>query len=266
VTLDATDGNNASGTATGIPAGVYSFDLPALAYGEKPHLSMDLQLAQGTNLSPAIRFRNAAYLRPAIAGSLVIAISQQLDAVQATSIAVLVAADGSNYSGPMRVAVDYRLLGAGAWTEHIAVPYETALTTTITGLAPSSRYEVRARLLIQVAYAGWGAATTTDPVVMFTRIAAPTATIATVGTGTPVTEIRVTPPGVGFDTKIRNAAGTYDALHAAVASTATTYQSTAGACGKGDRYWVWARNTQWPAGFQYSAPVELDIVNPCVVS
>ena len=50
-----------------------------------------------------------------------------------------------------------------------------------------------------------------------------------------------------------------------VASTPTTYQSTVGTCGVPDRYWVRARHTSWPEGFQYSAPVELEILNPCVI-
>jgi hypothetical protein len=138
---------------------------------------------------------------------------------------------------------------------------------TVTGLPASTRFEVQ----LWAARFGNGGYqsllrinSTDDPVVAYTRIAAPTATALATGTVSPKVAITVTPPGglTGFDTQIANAGRSFVALYSSVASGATTYESTAGTDGRPDRYFVRARNTAWPTNLQYSPPVTLDIADP----
>ena len=197
-----------------------------------------------------------------------IAVSQQLDATayQSTAIDVWVSArvEASIFDVPgTSIAIEYREFGTLPWVRFTTMAPVVSSSVTITGLAASTRYEVRAVLL--------NAANNDHPsevAPMFTKIAPPSATIATAGAGTPVTNITVTPPGAlaGFDTEIRNAGGAFDALYSNVSTAPTVYQSTAGSCGVEDRYFVRARSTSWPDGYQYSAPVELSVVNPCVIA
>ena len=194
--------------------------------------------------------------------------TQVLDANawQETSITVQL----TPYTGRQgTVDLEYRKFGTSTWTLATTRTVNAStppFTHTVTGLEAGERYEFRTRL------------NTTDNAIqslelfpyplMFTAVPVPTATIATAGSGTPVTNVTVTPPGgkAGYDVHVANASGSFDALYTGVASTATTYQSTAGTCGRADRYVVRARRPEWPAGLEWSAAVVLDIVNPCVIS
>ena len=166
------------------------------------------------------------------------------------------------YSGRVgTLAIEYRLFGGTTYTvadSRSVGPSTLPYTVTISGLDAGERYEVRTVLL----------GTAGVPVVMHTAVPVPTATIATAGSGTPVTNVTVTPPGgkAGYDIHLENTAGTFDALYSGVASTPTTYQSTVGTCGRADRYLVRARRPEWPDGLEWSPAVVLDIVNPCVIA
>lgn len=271
-TIDSYLGANVAGTVEHLAAGVYSLDLERDHVGSPagitPHLTVWLGLLNGAYASRPLTVRDAQYLTNVSAVPANVAVSQQFsaEALAETTLDVLVsvrvAADIAVYGGT--VALDYRVFGSGgAFTTATEVPFTTTLLATITGLTANTRYEVRAR----VVSSSLGLLATCDSVVMFTALTAPTATIATAGAGTPVTNITVTPPAglPGFDTLIRSSGGAYESLYSGVATTPTTYQSTVGVCGRADRYWVRARHTAWPDGFQYSPPVELAIVNPCVI-
>ncbi len=269
-TLDSVAGNNASGSVPSLPAGTYDIDLTADgqsdSFGGPPHLSIDLALGVGARLSPTLRMRNAVWtgLSP-IQNADTVAVSQQMDAIAESSIDVLVTARPSldHFESFSAVAIQYRVFGDTSWITFGTYAYAKVRSVVVTGLAASTRYEVRGQFLYSSAVQR-----SSDPVIMFTRIALPTATIATAGAGTPVTNITVTPPGAlpGFDTEIRNAGGAFDALYSNVSTAPTAYQSTVGSCGTEDRYFVRARSTSWPDGYQYSAPVELSVVNPCVIA
>ena len=189
-----------------------------------------------------------------------------LDAWQGTSITIQL----TPYTGRIgTVDVLYRKFGTVNYTTSTTIPVTAStlpLTHTITGLEAGERYEVVTRLNTTDITAQQ--ITLVPPVVMYTAIPAPTATIATAGAGTPVTNITVTPPGgkAGYDVHVANASGSFDALYTGVASTATTYQSTSGTCGRADRYIVRARRAEWPSGLEWSPAVVLDIVNPCVIA
>lgn len=272
-TLDSYAGGNGYGTVENISGLSYALDIGragdvVAGAGSQPHLTLQLALLNTLRTSPLLTVRDAQHIVDFGGDRSAVAVSQQMDAdaYAETSIEVLVseriAALWAARGG--YVIVEYRTFGSvGDYTVAATLAYATHAHVTITGLTASGRYEVRARLYSTEV----GLEATTTPVVMFTKITAPTATIATAGAGTPVTNITVTPPAglTGFDTLIRSAGGAYDALYSGVASTPTTYQSTVGTCAVPDRYWVRARHTSWPEGFQHSAPVELEIVNPCVI-
>jgi hypothetical protein len=254
LTLDYTATDNAAGSA----------------YSKSPFLNTVIQLTEGVNSSPEITFRNATWAPAAqdSASYIGVAVSQQMDAdsYADTAITVLVSTRMGTSPPSGYVELQYRVFGDPNWIAALPsatiTPSTRAISVAISGLAASRRYEVRARMTIS------GTAYTSTAIVMFTRIGTPTASIATAGAGTPVTNLTVQPPGAlpGFDTEILNASGVFETLYANVATTPTVYQSTIGVCGQEDRYFVRTRNTAWPEGYQSSAPVELAITNPCVIS
>lgn len=272
-------GNNGVQSAAAQAAGSVTLDYTVTdnsagsAYGTSPFLNTVIQLTDGDNSSPEVTFRNpawspAALFAPSYAS---IAVSQQFDesSFVGTAINLLVSVQLGAFSvSATYVEVEYRPFGASSYgrlSPSLPITSSTnALQVQIPSLSPSRRYEVRA-----IAYDATSTAVlTSTAIVMYTRIGQPTASIATAGAGTPVTNITVQPPSAlpGFDTDIVNASASFDALYENVATTPTVYQSTQGTCGVTDTYFVRARSTAWPDGFQHSDPVELSIVNPCVIS
>lgn len=227
--------------------------------------------------SLALRFGSNTYPTGGVIYQYVFDAFQQLDDALVTenSVALVVTMNRgimSAYTAQFNsVFVRLRQLDGGSATYDSALQPLTASSLvqfhTITGLPSSTRFEVQ---LFIGGFNNGGFNTllrvgsTDNPPIAYTRIGRPTATAVATGTVSPKVEITVTPPGgrTGFDTLIANADRSFDALYSAVAGTATTYESTAGVDGRPDRYFVRSRSTAWPAGFQYSDPVVLNIEDP----
>lgn len=208
----------------------------------------------GFDLSPVVVHRKAVATRVSTGRSA--RITQQFDpeSWQETSIRVLF--DHRVYGLVGSTRVEYRRLGDPLWTVASTQNGRELFDITIIGLAPGERYELRAI----------GPGSLGNPVIGYTKIPAPVASIATSGApGSPSVDITARPGNglTGFDMAIRNLGGTYDALFGSVPSGDVSYNSTAGACGVPDTYFVRARSTVWPAGLQYSDPVELTVADPC---
>lgn len=159
--------------------------------------------------------------------------------------------------------VEHRLNGGTTWTPGpvVATSLSASLDlveVVLSGLNASTTYEVS---IVNVRTGARSA-----PVVMFTRLAAPSLTVATAGgPGSPVVNLTVAMPRASLTLCLYNALGTYEALYENAAVPATTYQSTIGVCGSPDRYYARALDMAWPEAFRYSEAATVDVVNPCVI-
>lgn len=159
-------------------------------------------------------------------------------------------------------SLEIKPVASGAYT---AVAYanpssHNAIVVPLTALTAGEEYLVRVVMTID------GVAVNGAPTSIYTRLPVPTATIATAGAGTPVVNVTVTPPAAGYSIYVTSSRAAADATYTNVATTPATYQYTAGTCGVADRYFVFSYKPTWPESYQYSDPVELDIVNPCAVA
>ena len=287
VTWNTTNGTGANGLKSlpDRPAGTLLLDYTVTdnaagtGYGTSPFLNTVVQVSDGVNTAPSTTYRHPHWAPSSFQqyGWNGIAVSQQFDEsnYSLTAINLLVSVQRPNSTAGQTqvdsIVVRYNVVGSSPISELPPVPITylgnaATVQIQIPNLQPNLRYEVAARLEANNPLNYSIPQSTT--VVMFTQIAPPTATIATAGAGTPVTNITVTPPGAlpNFDTKIVNINGLFDATYVNVPTTPTSYQSTQGNCGVTDTYYVRARNLNWPSGFQHSLPVQLTIANPCVIS
>jgi len=160
--------------------------------------------------------------------------------------------------------LQYRVSGGGSYTTAQSFT-QSGLAThqlQITGLSASTAYDVRVTLA--------GATSPSAATVMYTKLEAPTIAVAQGGAGTPDVDITVTVPASagGYDVRVfsaSNSSGTpgYNQLHAAQSAGAHVYNSTAGTCGVGDKYYAAIYNSAWPADWRYSDLVSDEIANPC---
>jgi hypothetical protein len=166
--------------------------------------------------------------------------------------------------------IEYRVFGSGSgWT--VGPTYATAASPadlqsqrlTITGLAASTKYEVRHTNTASGGVSSAGVA-------MYTKLSAPTIAVVQGGLGTPDVDITITVAAVNNGRDVRvysasNTAGTpgYSVLHAALPTGATVVNSTAGTCGVLDHYFGCTVDATWPTGWTHSDPASDDILDPC---
>lgn len=172
-----------------------------------------------------------------------------------------------NAAADIEHRLEYRVWGSGgAWTDsgqsftyHAADAWwlqPLSLVWQVLSLAASGKYEVRIRF-------GGGGSGHGPTVAMYTKLAAPTISAALTGVGTPGVDLTITVPVAGHDLHVYNADGSYDQTFTNVTAGAHVYTSTAGVCGRGDRYYVRTKNSGWPTGLQYSDAASVTITSPC---